>query len=137
MARMPSERYRNCSAAMSSPCCSNSKALGIDNIMRLEWMDPTSLRLLAKAVELLFSLGAIDERAQLTPHVGHMLSELPLDPNLGRMLLHSAGVREPTPLFGSASSPIVKCCQEVLSIAAMLSVRGRLQPDAAAAVGPH
>lgn len=128
LARMPTRTVPELQRSNLVAVLLQLKALGIDNIMRLEWMDPPPLRLLAKAVELLFSLGAIDEQAKLTPHVGHMMSELPLDPNLARMLLHSAGIREPAALGSSPLPPVVECSEEVLSIAAMLSVDNLMLP---------
>ncbi|KAG6412147.1 hypothetical protein SASPL_124816 [Salvia splendens] len=45
--------------------------------------DPLSVE---NAIELLKTIGALDDREELTP-LGHHLSKLPLDPNIGKMLL--------------------------------------------------
>jgi ATP-dependent RNA helicase DDX35 len=112
------------------------KALGVDNLLRFEFMDPPPLRLLIKALELLHSLGAIDDRAQLTPRVGRLMAELPIEPNLARMLLYSAGLRDEAPSSSSGDKaasttslhPLVQCSEEMLSVVSMLSVDSLFLP---------
>jgi len=121
------------------------KALGIDHSLDFPFLDPPPLRLVSKAVEMMFSLGALDAEARLTGRVGRMMSELPLDPILARMLLYSAGVetqhddaalhdqhasKQPSATNTAASSSSsacsssssVLCSEEILSIVSMLSV---------------
>lgn len=69
-------------------------------------MDPPAPETLMRALELLNYLGALDDDGNLT-QVGALMSEFPLDPQLGKMLV---------------TSPQFKCSNEALSITAMLSV---------------
>ena len=69
-------------------------------------MDPPAPETLMRALELLNYLGALDDEGALTG-VGAVMAEFPLDPQLSKMLVAA-------PAFG--------CSNEVLSIAAMLSV---------------
>jgi pre-mRNA-splicing factor ATP-dependent RNA helicase DHX15/PRP43 len=59
-----------------------------------------------RALELLNYLGALDDDGNITS-IGHQMSELPLDPQLAKMLL---------------VSPDYDCANEMLTIVAMLSV---------------
>lgn len=85
------------------------KALGIDNVVRFEYLTPPPAELLAKATELLFSLGALDGYAKLTRPLGMRMAELAVEPMMAKTLL-------------SASS--FNCLSEVLTIAAMTSLGG-------------
>lgn len=60
---------------------------------------------MARALELLHSLGAFDENTNLSK-IGLQMSEFPLDPQISKMIL---------------ASPQFRCSNEILSIAAMLS----------------
>ncbi|KAJ4784387.1 ATP-dependent RNA helicase [Rhynchospora pubera] len=66
--------------------------------------DPLSVQ---NAIELLKTIGALDDREELTP-LGQHLSKLPLDPNIGKMLL-----------MGS----IFQCLDSALTIASALAYR--------------
>jgi len=68
-------------------------------------MDPPAPETLMRALELLNYLGAIDDDGDLTD-VGGAMAELPLDPQLAKMIV---------------ASPAHRCSNEVLSVAAMLS----------------
>lgn len=59
-----------------------------------------------RALELLNYLGALDDEGELT-ETGALMAEFPLDPQLSKMLV---------------TAPKFKCSNEILSIAAMLSV---------------
>ncbi|ORZ28195.1 P-loop containing nucleoside triphosphate hydrolase protein [Lobosporangium transversale] len=85
------------------------KALGIENVLRFEFMTSPPAEMMSKALELLYSLKALDEYGRLTIPLGMRLAEFPLDPLLGKILLDSEK-------FG--------CGQEMLTIAAMVSVQG-------------
>lgn len=65
------------------------KALGIDNLLDFEWLAPPPSATVVRALEVLFSLGALDEDARLTRPLGVMLADLPLEPMLGKALLCS------------------------------------------------
>ncbi len=83
------------------------KALGIDNVVRFDYLTPPPAELLVKATELLFSLGALDEYAKLTKPLGMRMAELAVEPMMAKTLLAA-------PSFG--------CLSEMLTIAAMTSV---------------
>ncbi|KAJ2554509.1 DEAH-box ATP-dependent RNA helicase prp43 [Coemansia sp. RSA 1933] len=82
------------------------KKLGINDLVHLDLMDPCAPEVLMRALELLHYLGALDDDANLTP-LGHTISEFPIDPQLAKMIISAVQ-------YG--------CTNEVLSIAALLSV---------------
>ncbi|KAF9200382.1 hypothetical protein BGZ49_009397 [Haplosporangium sp. Z 27] len=84
------------------------KALGIENVLRFDFMTSPPAEMMSKALELLYSLKALDEYGRLTIPLGMRLAEFPLDPLLGKILLDSEK-------FG--------CSHEMLTIAAMVSVQ--------------
>lgn len=51
-------------------------------------MDPPAPETMMRALELLNYLGALDDDGNLT-NLGHKMSELPVDPQLAKMLLTS------------------------------------------------
>jgi HrpA-like RNA helicase len=65
-----------------------------------------------RALELLNYLAALDDNGDMTP-LGTMMAEMPLDPQLAKMLI---------------VSPEFKCSNEILTIVAMLSGRSVLPP---------
>ncbi|KAI0025682.1 P-loop containing nucleoside triphosphate hydrolase protein [Xylariomycetidae sp. FL0641] len=85
------------------------KALGIDNVVRFDYLTPPPAELLIKATELLFSLGALDEYAKLTKPLGMRMAELSVEPMMAKTLL---------------SAPSFGCLSEILTIAAMTSLGG-------------
>lgn len=82
------------------------KKLGIDNLVTFDYMDPPAPETVMRALELLNYLAAFDDQGNLTP-LGEIMAEFPLDPQLAKMLI---------------VSPEFRCSNEILSIAAMLSV---------------
>jgi pre-mRNA-splicing factor ATP-dependent RNA helicase DHX15/PRP43 len=74
--------------------------------VHFDFMDPPAPETLMRALELLNYLGALDDEGNLTK-IGSLMAEFPLDPQLSKMLV---------------ASPEFKCSNEILSIAAMLSV---------------
>ncbi|EHS63108.1 DEAH-box ATP-dependent RNA helicase prp43, variant 2 [Puccinia graminis f. sp. tritici] len=82
------------------------KKLGVDDLVHFDYMDPPAPETVIRALELLNYLAAFDDEGNLTP-LGEIMAEFPLDPQLAKMLI---------------SSPEFKCSNEILSIAAMLSV---------------
>ena len=84
------------------------KSLGIHDLISFDFMDPPPAEALVKALELLFGLGALNKVGELTK-AGRRMAEFPLDPMLSKMIV---------------VSDKYKCSDEVLSIAAMLSVGG-------------
>lgn len=93
-----------------APVILQLKALGIDNVARFDFLTPPPAELVIRALELLYSLGALDEYAKLTRPVGLRMAELGgLEPMMAKVLLSAGG-------FG--------CLAEMLSIAAMTSLQG-------------
>lgn len=87
------------------------KALGIDNVLRFDFFTPPPSELMVKALELLYSLGALDDYAKLTKPLGLRMAELAVEPMMAKTLL-------------SASS--FQCLSEILTIAAMTSLGGSI-----------
>ena len=92
-----------------APVILQLKALGIDNILRFDYLTPPPAELVVRALEVLFSLGAIDDYAKLTRPLGIRMAELSIEPMMAKVLL---------------SSPEFGCLSEILSIAAMTSLQG-------------
>ncbi|KAJ5587892.1 ATP-dependent RNA helicase DHX35 [Penicillium hispanicum] len=92
-----------------APIVMQLKALGIDNIVRFDFLTSPPAELVIRAFELLFSLGAVDDYAKLTKPLGMRMAELAVDPMMAKVLLAA-------PAFG--------CPSELLSIAAMVSLQG-------------
>ncbi|PNW80770.1 hypothetical protein CHLRE_07g329150v5 [Chlamydomonas reinhardtii] len=66
------------------------KAMGIDDVLGFDFMDPPPRTAILRSLELLFALGALDNSGKLTEEVGLRLSRLPVDPMFGRVLLAAA-----------------------------------------------
>lgn len=52
------------------------KALGIDNIVRFDFMTPPPAKMLERGMEFLYSLGAIDANGRLTKELGVKMAEV-------------------------------------------------------------
>ncbi|PWZ31421.1 hypothetical protein Zm00014a_000513 [Zea mays] len=89
-------------------CIIQLKALGIDNILGFDWPASPSPEAMIRALEVLFSLGILDEDAKLTVPIGYQVAEIPLDPMISKMILSAND-------FG--------CSDEILTIASFLSVQ--------------
>ncbi|KAK3159755.1 hypothetical protein QOZ80_1BG0050680 [Eleusine coracana subsp. coracana] len=89
-------------------CIIQLKALGIDNILGFDWPASPSPEAMIRALEILYSLGILDEDAKLTVPIGFQVAEIPLDPMISKMLLSAND-------FG--------CSDEILTIASFLSVQ--------------
>lgn len=81
------------------------KAMGINDLIHFNFMDPPPIQTLVTALEQLYQLGALDEEGLLT-RLGRKMAELPTEPQLGKMLITSVELG---------------CSEEVLTIVAMLS----------------
>lgn len=84
-------------------------ALGITNFLRFDFLTPPPAELMSRALELLYSLGALDDYCKLTRPLGMRMAELAVEPMMAKTLLSA-------PLFG--------CVSEILTIAAMTSLGG-------------
>jgi pre-mRNA-splicing factor ATP-dependent RNA helicase DHX15/PRP43 len=82
------------------------KKLGVEDLVHFDFMDPPAPETLMRALEQLNYLGAIDDDGNLTDF-GAIIAEFPLDPQLSAMLV---------------ASPKYRCSNEIVSIAALLSV---------------
>jgi ATP-dependent RNA helicase DHX8/PRP22 len=82
------------------------KAMGINDLLGFDFMDPPPIQSMIGAMESLFTLGALDDEGLLT-RLGRKMAEFPLEPCLSKMLITSAELG---------------CSEEILTIVAMLSV---------------
>lgn len=82
------------------------KALGIDDVLHFDFLSAPPADSMIFALELLYSLGAVDENGNLTP-TGAQMAEMPVEPRIARVLLNSY---------------IFRCGEEMLTIAAMCTV---------------
>lgn len=80
------------------------KAMGINDLLSFDFMDPPAPQALISAMEQLYSLGALDEEGLLT-RLGGKMADFPLDPPLSKMLLASVDLG---------------CSDEILTIIAMI-----------------
>lgn len=92
-----------------APIVLRLKALGIDNVLRFDFLTPPPSQLMIRAMELLYSLGAVDDYAKLTRPLGLRMAELAVEPMMAKVLL---------------SAPAMLCLSEILSIAAMTNLQG-------------
>jgi ATP-dependent RNA helicase DDX35 len=83
--------------------------LGITNIARFDYLSAPPSSMMIKAMDMLYSLGAIDTNARLTKPLGTRMAEMPLEPMLAKALLNAQ-------TFG--------CLTEMLTIAAMMTLQG-------------
>ena len=83
------------------------KAMGINDLLNFDFMDPPPAQTLIVALENLHALGALDDEGLLTK-LGRKMAEFPLEPALAKILITSVGLT---------------CSDEILTIVAMLSVQ--------------
>jgi len=84
------------------------KALGIENVLRFDFLSPPPPESLARALELLYALGAISKDGQLTNPIGDRMAAMPLEPEAARMLIAATEERS---------------AAEAITLAAMLSLQ--------------
>ncbi|TMW55938.1 hypothetical protein Poli38472_008586 [Pythium oligandrum] len=82
------------------------KAMGINDLMNFDFMDPPPQQSMILALESLYGLGALDDEGLLT-RLGKKMAEFPVEPKNAKVLL---------------TSVVLGCAEEVLTIVAMLSV---------------
>ncbi|KAI4102666.1 MAG: hypothetical protein L6R37_004256 [Teloschistes peruensis] len=92
-----------------APVILQLKALGIDNVLRFDFLTSPPSELVVRGLELLYSLGALDDYAKLTKPLGTRMAELSVEPMMAKVLLSAS-------TFG--------CLSEMLTIAAMTSLQG-------------
>ncbi|KAG6903268.1 Cyclin-dependent kinase catalytic subunit [Termitomyces sp. Mi166 len=86
------------------------KSLGINDLIGFEFISPPPGETLMRALELLYALGALNDRGELTK-LGRRMAEFPVDPMLSKAII---------------SSEKYSCTDEVLTIISMLSESGSL-----------
>ncbi|XP_065355621.1 pre-mRNA-splicing factor ATP-dependent RNA helicase DHX16 [Calliphora vicina] len=86
------------------------KALGINDLIHFDFLDPPPHETLVLALEQLYALGALNHHGELTK-LGRRMAEFPVDPMMGKMLL---------------ASEKYKCSEELVTIGAMLSVNSSI-----------
>ncbi|KAB7494274.1 putative pre-mRNA-splicing factor ATP-dependent RNA helicase mog-4 [Armadillidium nasatum] len=86
------------------------KSLGIHDLINFDYLDPPPAETLILALEQLYALKALNHKGELTS-TGRKMAELPVDPMMSRMIL---------------SADQYKVVEEILTIAAMLSVNGAI-----------
>ncbi|KAL9654985.1 hypothetical protein ABK040_008773 [Willaertia magna] len=82
------------------------KALGVD-ISKFDFISYPPKENMARALEVLYTLGAIDNNCELTNPLGLEMAEFPVEPSLAKILLESSKMN---------------CSYEMLMICSMLSV---------------
>lgn len=83
------------------------KAMGVNDLLNFDFMDPPPVQTLINSLETLYELGALDDEGLLTK-LGRKMAEFPMEPQLSKMLLTSVDL---------------KCSDEIITIVAMLSVQ--------------
>ncbi|PAV67914.1 hypothetical protein WR25_21939 isoform A [Diploscapter pachys] len=91
-----------------APTILQLKALGIQNIHKFHYLSPPPSYSVIQGLELLYALGAIDERSALTEPLGVQMAEFPLPPMHSKCLLTSSE-------FG--------CSEEIVTIIAMMQIQ--------------
>ena len=83
------------------------KAMGINDLLHFDFMDPPAPQTMLTALESLYALSALDDEGLLT-RLGRKMADFPMDPPMAKMLIASVDLG---------------CSEEVLSIVAMLSIQ--------------
>ncbi|KAL8277312.1 hypothetical protein RQP46_010265 [Phenoliferia psychrophenolica] len=86
------------------------KAMGINDLLNFNFMDPPPQQTMITALENLYALSALDEEGLLT-RLGRKMADLPIEPPLAKMLIASVEL---------------ECSEEILTIVAMLSIGGSI-----------
>jgi ATP-dependent RNA helicase DHX8/PRP22 len=81
------------------------KAMGINDILNFDFMDPPATNTTLTALEELYQLSALDDEGLLT-RLGRKMADFPMDPALAKALIESAAFA---------------CSDELLTIVAMIS----------------
>ncbi|KAF9225565.1 P-loop containing nucleoside triphosphate hydrolase protein [Gyrodon lividus] len=83
------------------------KAMGINDLLSFDFMDPPPAPTMLTALEALYALSALDDEGLLT-RLGRKMADFPMEPSLAKMVIASVEL---------------ECSEEILSIVAMLSVQ--------------
>ncbi|KAK3318165.1 ATP-dependent RNA helicase DHX8 [Apodospora peruviana] len=82
------------------------KAMGINDLLRFDFMDPPPVNTMLTALEELYALAALDDEGLLT-RLGRKMADFPMDPSLAKVLIASVDKG---------------CSDEMVSIVAMLNL---------------
>ena len=82
------------------------KAMGINDLLHFDFMDPPPTNTMLTALEELYALSALDDEGLLT-RLGRKMADFPMEPSLAKVLIYSVEQ---------------SCSDEMLTIVAMLSV---------------
>mmetsp|Transcript_23886 Transcript_23886/g.45405 ORF Transcript_23886/g.45405 Transcript_23886/m.45405 type:complete len:582 (+) Transcript_23886:1331-3076(+) len=66
------------------------KALGVNDVLNFEFMDPPPREAVLRSLELLYALGALDDTGEISNPLGRQLSRFPLEPQAARTIIASA-----------------------------------------------
>ncbi|KAI9822805.1 MAG: DEAH-box ATP-dependent RNA helicase prp22 [Phylliscum demangeonii] len=83
------------------------KAMGVNDLLHFDFMDPPPTNTMLTALEELYALSALDDEGLLT-RLGRKMADFPMEPALAKVLIASVDLG---------------CSDEMLSIVAMLSVQ--------------
>jgi ATP-dependent RNA helicase DHX8/PRP22 len=83
------------------------KAMGINDLLNFDFMDPPPTNTMLTALEELYALSALDDEGLLS-RVGRKMADFPMEPSLAKVLIASVDIG---------------CSEEILSIIAMLSIQ--------------
>jgi ATP-dependent RNA helicase DHX8/PRP22 len=81
------------------------KAMGVNDLLNFEFMDPPPAQTMLTALEQLYALSALDDEGLLT-RLGRKMADFPMEPQLAKMLIASVDL---------------ECSEEILTIVAMLT----------------
>lgn len=107
------------------------KSLGINDLLGFDFLDPPPGDTLVRALDLLYALGALNDRGELTK-IGRRMAEFPMDPALSKSILASEKYKctEEVSQFALRLVRIIVLksvgCSQVLTIVSMLSESGSL-----------
>ncbi len=62
--------------------------MGVDNLVDFDFLDPPPHDMLVRGLEMLYALGALNDKGDLTK-LGRKMAEFPLDPMLSKTLISS------------------------------------------------
>ncbi|ESO05489.1 hypothetical protein HELRODRAFT_191309 [Helobdella robusta] len=78
------------------------KALGIDNVLKFNFLSSPSVDAMLCGLELLYALEALDDNCHLTDPIGQQMAEFPLNPCFSKMLIMSGR-------FGCSKEAVAIC----------------------------
>ncbi|TPX14102.1 uncharacterized protein E0L32_000496 [Thyridium curvatum] len=82
------------------------KAMGINDLLHFDFMDPPPINTMLTALEELYALSALDDEGLLT-RLGRKMADFPMEPSLAKVLIAAVDIG---------------CSDEMLSIVAMLNL---------------